>query len=365
MFILFLSRERFFSRGVFALTWGSIIVFLVLQRYVFFQFQRYLRRCGVAETSVLIYGAGVVGRKLYEKLSQSPKLGYQVAGFIDDNSALKQEFVSGIPVLGGFSELKTVIANTGTRKLFVAICQLPNKVIEDILSVCKSLKCEVQIVPSLYDIVIQRVELSEVDGIPLIGVSEPRYSFRKMLAKRVFDLTTASLLIILLSPLWVCLSIIIKLTSRGPVLFKQKRKGKNGRKFVFFKFRSMYTHTPIYAETPSNDKDSRITPIGKFLRKTSLDELPQLINVIKGEMSLVGPRPEMPFIVDKYNDLERQRLNVRPGITGLWQISKDRGLAIHQNMDYDLYYINNQTFLLDIVILFRTVASCVKGVGAY
>jgi lipopolysaccharide/colanic/teichoic acid biosynthesis glycosyltransferase len=127
----------------------------------------------------------------------------------------------------------------------------------------------------------------------------------------------------------------------------------------------MYVDTPVYAITPKSGKDPRITPIGRFLRRSSLDELPQLFNVLKGDMSLVGPRPEMPFIVEQYNDLHRQRLNVKPGITGLWQISADRRIAIHENMDYDMYYINNQSFLLDLVILAKTVTSCLKGIGAY
>ncbi|MFC1584697.1 sugar transferase [Fibrobacterota bacterium] len=363
--IIFLSKEQFFSRGVFTITWSSMVMLMFLQRFAFFQFQNYLRSCGFAETTAIIYGAGEVGNKLLDKLHQSPKLGYQVVGFIDDSAKLKQSFISGVPVLGGFSSLHEVIRETGAKKLFVAISHLPQKVVDDILSICKSTGCEFQIVPSLYDIVIQRVKLSEVDGIPLIGVSEPRYSFRKVLVKRIFDLIFASLMLLILSPVMLVLAVAIKLSSKGPVLFKQKRTGKNGKKFVFFKFRSMYVNTPIYAATPDNGEDRRIFPVGKFLRRTSLDELPQLINVIKGDMSLVGPRPEMPFIVDKYNELQRQRLNVRPGITGLWQISKDRKLAIHQNMDYDIYYINNQSFILDIVILLRTAFSVLKGIGAY
>ena len=127
----------------------------------------------------------------------------------------------------------------------------------------------------------------------------------------------------------------------------------------------MKVDAPKYATTPKNSQDPRITRVGRFLRKTSLDELPQLFNVMKGEMSLVGPRPEMPFIVEQYNDLHKQRLNVKPGITGLWQISADRRLAIHENMDYDIYYIYNQNLLLDIVIILRTIFSCFGAVGAY
>jgi exopolysaccharide biosynthesis polyprenyl glycosylphosphotransferase len=363
--ILFLAQQLYFSRGVFVLTWACLLIFMLVQRYGFFKFNNYLRRKGFVETKALIYGAGVVGRKLMEKFKQSPKLGYHVAGFIDDNGSLSGKAVLGAPVLGGFAELRATIVATGATKLFIALPQVPSKVVVDIMNVCRETGCEFQIVPSLYDIVIQRVKITEVEGIPLIGMSEPKYSFKTQVAKRIFDVLASILLIVGLSPLLLTIALIVKFTSKGPIFFVQKRVGQNGRRFRFIKFRSMKVDSPVYAITPQSGNDPRITPIGRFLRRSSLDELPQLFNVIKGDMSLVGPRPEMPFIVDQYNDLHRQRLNVKPGITGLWQISADRKIAIHENMDYDMYYINNQSFLLDMVLLAKTVTSCIKGIGAY
>lgn len=363
--ILFLAHQLYFSRGIFVLTWVCLLASMLVQRYAFFKFNNYLRRKGFVETTALIYGAGVVGRKLMEKFKQSPKLGYHVAGFIDDNSGLSGKSVLGAPVLGDFTNLRETIKATGATKLFIALPQVPSKVVVDILNVCRETGCEFQIVPSLYDIVIQRVKITEVEGIPLIGMTEPKYSFKTRVAKRLFDLVAASLLLVLLSPVMITLALLVKLSSKGPVFFIQKRVGQYGKRFRFFKFRSMYTDTPVYAVTPQSGRDPRITPIGRFLRRSSLDELPQLFNVIMGQMSLVGPRPEMPFIVSQYNDLHKQRLNVKPGITGLWQISADRKIAIHENMDYDMYYINNQSFLLDLVILAKTLTSCLKGVGAY
>ncbi len=363
--IMFMAHQLYFSRGIFVLTWMTMLVLLLVQRYAFFKFNNYVRRKGFVETTALIYGAGVVGRKLMEKFKQSPKLGYHVAGFIDDNSTLSGKTVLGAPVLGDFSSLREVIKSTGSTKLFIALPQVPSKVVVDILNVCRETGCEFQIVPSLYDIVIQRVKITEVEGIPLIGMTEPKYSFKTRVAKRIFDVTASILLLVALSPLLLALALAVKISSKGPVFFIQKRVGQYGRRFRFFKFRSMYVNTPVYAITPQSGRDPRITPIGRFLRRSSLDELPQLFNVLKGDMSLVGPRPEMPFIVDQYNDLHRQRLNVKPGITGLWQISADRKIAIHENMDYDMYYINNQSFMLDMVLLAKTVTSCIKGIGAY
>jgi exopolysaccharide biosynthesis polyprenyl glycosylphosphotransferase len=363
--IMFLAHQLYFSRGIFVLTWVCLLTFMLVQRYAFFKFNNYLRRKGFVETTALIYGAGVVGRKLMEKFKQSPKLGYHVAGFIDDNSGLSGKAVLGAPVLGDFTNLRDTIRSTRATKLFIALPQVPSKVVVDIMNVCRETGCEFQIVPSLYDIVIQRVKITEVEGIPLIGMAEPKYSFKTRVAKRIFDLFASFVLIIMLSPVLIGIALIVKLTSKGPVFFVQKRVGQYGRRFRFFKFRSMFTNTPVYAVTPQSGNDPRITAIGRFLRRSSLDELPQLFNVIKGDMSLVGPRPEMPFIVEQYNELHKQRLNVKPGITGLWQISADRKIAIHENMDYDMYYINNQSFLLDIVLLAKTVTSCIKGIGAY
>jgi lipopolysaccharide/colanic/teichoic acid biosynthesis glycosyltransferase len=150
--------------------------------------------------------------------------------------------------------------------------------------------------------------------------------------------------------------------SKGPVFFRQDRVGKNGKIFQIYKFRSMLTDTDPYSVNPSDQNDPRITSVGRFLRKTSLDELPQIINVLKGDMSFVGPRPEMQFIVAEYDEIHKERLKVLPGITGLWQLSGDRKKAIHENMDYDLYYIRNASFFLDVAILIQTLIFAFRGI---
>ena len=185
---MFLAHQLYFSRGIFVLTWVCLLAFMLVQRYAFFKFNNYLRRKGFVETTALIYGAGVVGRKLMEKFKQSPKLGYHVAGFIDDNSGLTGKAVLGAPVLGDFTNLRETIRSTRATKLFIALPQVPSKVVVDIMNVCRETGCEFQIVPSLYDIVIQRVKITEVEGIPLIGMAEPKYSFKTRVAKRIFDL---------------------------------------------------------------------------------------------------------------------------------------------------------------------------------
>jgi lipopolysaccharide/colanic/teichoic acid biosynthesis glycosyltransferase len=183
-------------------------------------------------------------------------------------------------------------------------------------------------------------------------------------AKRFCDMAGSLALLTLLSPVFAIIAILIKLDSQGPIFFRQLRIGKDGEEFLIWKFRSMRANAPRYAPSPTSNLDSRLTRIGRLIRRISFDELPQLINVLKGEMSLVGPRPEMPFIVDGYSSFERERLAVKPGITGLWQVSPARAHPIHENLQYDLHYIRHQNLMLDAAILLRTIAAVIHGAGA-
>ena len=179
--------------------------------------------------------------------------------------------------------------------------------------------------------------------------------------KRTTDLVLSALLILLTLPVWFIIAVMVKATSDGPVFFRQERTGQFGVKFVMLKFRSMYQDTPKYARSPEGSEDKRVTPIGTLLRKTSLDELPQLLNILSGDMSLVGPRPEMPYVTDTYTPLERRRLSVPQGLTGLWQLSGDRRFRIHEALEYDLYYIENRRISLDFAILLHTLFFAMKG----
>jgi|SRR5271170_1390103 len=182
--------------------------------------------------------------------------------------------------------------------------------------------------------------------------------------KRSCDVIGSLFLLMALTPLFILIATLIKFDSVGPVFFRHYRIGKGGKRFMLWKFRSMGTDVPRYEESPRSVGDNRLTRVGRLIRRLSIDEMPQLINVLKGEMSLVGPRPEMPFIVARYLPAERERLAATPGITGLWQISPARAFPIHENLQYDLYYIRNQNFLLDCAIILRTVSAVIHGVGA-
>lgn len=183
--------------------------------------------------------------------------------------------------------------------------------------------------------------------------------------KRVFDAVGSSLLIILFFPVATVISACLAISMKGEVFVRQKRVGQFGREFLMYKFRTMYVDTHPYQDAPESDTDERITRLGKLLRRSSLDELPQLWNVLNGTMSLVGPRPEMPYIVAKYNDWERKRLEVKPGLTGLWQISGRKDIPLSKNIAYDIQYVNHQNFLLDLWILAKTIPAVLSGKGAY
>lgn len=184
------------------------------------------------------------------------------------------------------------------------------------------------------------------------------------LTKRCCDIVGSLILLMALWPLLTVIAVLIKLDSPGPILFRHERIGKNGGRFVLLKFRSMKVDVAKYELSPTSGFDMRLTRLGRIIRRLSLDEIPQLINVLKGDMSLVGPRPEMPFIVEGYGILERQRLAVKPGITGLWQISPARAFPIHENLQYDLYYVRHRNLVLDCAILVRTITAVIRGVGA-
>ena len=222
-----------------------------------------------------------------------------------------------------------------------------------------------RVVPRFYHLMSHKVRIENLDSIPLITRPSRDADWLAQAAKRLLDLAVTLGVLLMTLPVFLIAGILIRRESHGPVFFRQTRVGKDGTPFRMIKFRTMHEHLGGDAPKPDNPEDPRITRIGRLLRRYSLDELPQLLNVLRGEMSLVGPRPEMAFIVEKYGALERERLRAKPGLTGLWQISYARGEAIHENVDYDIYYIENQSFLLDVVILCLTAFAVVKGTGAY
>jgi lipopolysaccharide/colanic/teichoic acid biosynthesis glycosyltransferase len=218
----------------------------------------------------------------------------------------------------------------------------------------------------LRDLFVRQESWSRVAMKPLTNNTECNAALRPWgcSAKRACDIAVSTFLVLLLLPLFGTIAVLIRLDSPGPVLFRHRRVGKGGKEFVLWKFRSMRSDVPLYQPSPTSAADRRLTRVGRVIRRFSLDELPQLLNVMAGDMSLVGPRPEMPFIVFGYSEIERARLGAKPGITGLWQISPARALPIHKNLQYDFHYIQHQNMFLDCAILLRTITSVIHGIGA-
>jgi exopolysaccharide biosynthesis polyprenyl glycosylphosphotransferase len=318
--------------------------------------------------NVVIYGAGDTGKRLLKAIKNHPKLGYRAVAFFDDHRTSESVIMANpIPVLGGQESFRKYLCRVkqNVDKVFIAMPNASGDRTMRIMKLCEGAEIPYEFVPSLYELTLHRVRQEQLDGIPLFGVKDLRLSLPKRILKRFFDVVGSVVVLVLLAPVFGIISLAIKLTSKGPVIFKQARIGENAHGFILYKFRTMYTDTPEYAVHPIDKDDPRITRVGSYLRRTSLDELPQFWNVLKGEMSIVGPRPEMPFIVEQYTDLHCERLNVKPGITGLWQISGDRSLPIHENIDHDLYYIEHQSLLLDVIITLQTIwFALVRGVGA-
>jgi lipopolysaccharide/colanic/teichoic acid biosynthesis glycosyltransferase len=208
---------------------------------------------------------------------------------------------------------------------------------------------------------VHNVRINKIREIPVV-IEEEEIEPVYLRFKRYLDLLLALVISILLMPLFLIISIAIKMESKGSVIFIHDRVGKGGGIFKLYKFRTMYIDSNPYAVNPIDQDDPRVTRVGKFLRKTSLDEIPQILNILKGDMSFVGPRPEMAFIVEQYDDIHRERLKVTPGITGLWQLSGDRKKAIHENMDYDLYYKKHVSFFLDLAIMIETLIFAFRGI---
>ncbi|HHI02571.1 MAG TPA: sugar transferase [candidate division Zixibacteria bacterium] len=373
LFLTFYTKAFIFSRLIITFSVVFMFILVSLERLYFYHLNQRLYRKGIGVNRILIYGAGEVGQLIAKRLFQAPGLGYLPLGFLDDNiekvgkkvKSNSSETVFSLPVLGTIDKFAEIAKNLEIDELFVTITGLDKAKFGEVILKCREQDIKYRFVPHIFDLKVQKINVSNIDGIPLLSIREPKINPLYLIIKRLFDIIISLIALILLSPLMLLIAIIIRKDSPGPVIFKQDRCGKNGKIFKFYKFRTMWTDSKPYDWTPVDLDDKRITKFGKFLRRTSLDELPQFWNVLKGDMSIVGPRPEMPFIVETYNEIQRDRLVMKPGITGLWQVSADRGKQIHDNIEYDLYYIENCGFLMDLVIIIRTLYFAVTGIGAF
>ena len=354
-----------FSRVTTLLTFGLIFFFTTINRFFSFKLIQKMHRQGIGNRNVLILGSGETARWLSRKFVLVPTLGLRLVGFVSRDPDEVGRSIDRAAVLGSFDQLEDLVGRYKVSEAFVALPEASEEEVMGHIERLEAMGVTYRVVPRFYHLMSQRVKIENLDSIPLITRPERDLSPLTVVAKRLSDLVLSGLALLLTLPLFVVAAVLIKRDSKGPVFYKQVRIGQDGQPFRMFKFRTMYLHMSGDAEAPKDHFDPRITPIGRWLRRYSLDELPQLLNVLTGDMSLVGPRPEMPFIVEQYGPLQRERLRAKPGITGLWQISFARNEAIHENLDYDIYYVEHRSFLLDVVILFLTFFAVVKGTGAH
>lgn len=326
--------------------------------------------------NILIVGDGKAGKLLATKLMFENPIGVEVMGFADDDLEISSEIVSGKKVLGHLNQLEQLIRDYKIDEILIAIDDENYDKLLEVLDHCKTLSVNVRVSSELFNVVSRKIVTERYAEIPVVDISPHYNNVLTWSFKRFIDIVASLVGLILLSPLFFVLTVLIKLSSPGPIFFKQFRIGRNGKAFQFFKFRSMKVVRGEDAErkkrmiefmkneqNQSGDTkviiDSRVTWIGKFIRKTSLDELPQLINVLKGDMSLVGPRPCLPYEYENYDEWQKRRVKVIPGCTGVWQVLGRSEVSFRDSVVLDLYYINNMSPWLDLQLVLQTIPTMV------
>lgn len=318
----------------------------------------------------LIVGSGVQAQHIVQAFEHRPWVGVQIIGYTSNEADADID----LPLLAPIDKTDRIVVDHQVDEV-VFVNQQPEEVARISLQLAR-LPVMLHMVPSVLDLTFARTPVTTLGGIPLISLRESALSELQRAFKRAFDLIGSAILLIILSPLMLLIAIIIKLESPGPVFFLQERIGEHGKRFRMIKFRSMYQdaeqrwHEVAQRDAQGHilhkhDNDPRVTGVGAKLRRTSLDELPQLFNVLRGEMSLVGPRPEMPYIAMEYEPWQWQRFRIPPGMTGWWQVNGRSDKLMHLHTDDDLYYIQNYSFWLDLKILWMTVGVVLKGRGAF
>lgn len=312
---------------------------------------------------ILIVGAGNAGARIATQMRSSLKKRYEIVGFIDDDRAKVGSVVSGFEVLGTREDMKRVIRDHRVDRVVIAMPSAHRSTISEFILICNESSTQYSIVPSFFEIITRKAPMDDTADLLLMSFFEDPIRREQKIVKRGFDVVVSLLGLILLSPLFLLVAIAIKLTSRGPVFYSQLRVGRGGRLFKIYKFRTMVEDADKIGPPLTEKNDARITAVGRFLRYSSIDELPQLLNVLKGEMSLVGPRPEIPSIVANYQKWQRRVLDVKPGMTGLAQVSGRDDLSINEKLRYDLYYMRNHCLSLDIKIILKTIHKVLQQEG--
>jgi exopolysaccharide biosynthesis polyprenyl glycosylphosphotransferase len=371
------------SRLVFFYAWIAGIVLMIAHRMILHAMQRKLWQRGIGVDRVLVIGEGESGRRIMQALTGTPGLGYQLVGYAGAsvpadriNVATEQGIVS-FPRLGSPEEISRLVETFDVDEVIVLPSGTGSLSVLDVVQQCRQSVVQFRIVPDLLQFSLDRVDLAEIGGVPTIGVKDASIRGWNAVMKRTIDVTVSVLVLIAAALPMAVIALIVRADSPGPVLFRQTRIGQDGEPFTMLKFRCMVENADeLWAELVkstqgADDKlfklqnDPRMTRSGRWLRRFSLDELPQFVQVLKGDMSLIGPRPPLPLEVERYEQWHHQRLLVKPGMTGLWQVNGRSSLTFDEMVRLDLYYAENWTPWLDTKIMLRTVPAVVMGRGAF
>ena len=363
--LTFYRPPNFTYSRLFLAVFAAVDVVLVsLSRWTISTALASIRRFGRNLQRVLVVGAGDLGRQVVERLHAHKEYGFQVVGFLDDDPGKQQREIQGIPVLGTSRDLETVIAEQRIDQVMIALPLAAHNRTVQLIRRAGELLVDIKVVPDLLQYYVMRAGIEDLDGMPMINLTQIPLEGWNQIVKRAFDIVGSLILLLMTGWLFPVIAWLIKRSDGGPVFFSQVRTGMDGRSFRLYKFRSMRVDAEEEGQWTRNS-DSRVTGIGDFLRRTNLDELPQLFNVLKGDMSLVGPRPEQPEFVERFRSRYPEyhvRHRVRAGLTGWAQVNGLRGdTSIRQRVIHDLYYIENWSLGLDLRILWRTLRLALTG----
>jgi len=375
-YLLNIPPSRLFFLYFWLLDLGLLMGFHALVRRI----QRLARARGYDTRNVVVVGAGPTGHAVVAAIKSHAWSGLRIVGVVDDADAVTPEGapaadVYGVPVVGAVECLPRLLDKGGIDEVVIALPASAHETLVWLSREVQRFPVMVKVAPDVLDVFLLRSTVTDLWGLPLLSVREPAITGVRWFFKRALDIALAGLLLLALAPLMACIALAVRLSSRGPILLRQQRVGEHGRVFHMLKFRTMYPFDEDGEAAPRTEAaavdayktpgDPRVTPLGRYLRRASLDELPQLWNVLRGEMSLVGPRPELPWIVAGYEPWQHARHVVPPGMTGWWQINGRSELPLHLNTHLDLFYIQNFSVFLDLRILARTLGVVIRGRGAY
>jgi exopolysaccharide biosynthesis polyprenyl glycosylphosphotransferase len=374
------------SRLVFIYLWVCTIILFAVERFAYRRARIWLWRRGINIRHALVVGVGVAGQRIMKDIVERPELGYKLAGYVADSVdgpgssswriPVRARNGSGPQRLGNLKDVERIIGQQHLHEVIVALPATHHAQILQIIESCREYGLDFRLVPDLFEMRFNEVRIDALNGVPLIGVKDVALQGFNLYLKRVLDVMLALGGLIVAAIPMLIIALLVKAQSPGPVLFRQKRVGKGGHEFTCYKFRSMYKDAEQRLEDLRHlneadgpifkiRNDPRLTPIGRVLRRTSLDELPQMFNILRGDMSWVGPRPPTPEEVEKYSEWHRKRLDVTPGLTGLWQVSGRSDLSFEEMVKLDLYYGENWSLTVDMMIILKTIPAVLRREGAY